>query len=187
MSFSRLEVIILVDLGAYAGSEFNHTHDSPARRDVLKRFERCGLIRRNAPGAKWSDGQRDERPWLLTPKGEELTERMMAQEPQENTRYYVDGTLPDGTMMSDGGAAPYRLYDADQERWSRNNWDDPADAKAALQDFLKDQHPVAWQGEEQDDQAAEMNCAHEWNQTAAQADESGTGIYCLKCGQDGDA
>jgi hypothetical protein len=30
-------------------------------------------------------------------------------------------------------------------------------------------------------------CAHEWNQTAGEADESGTGIYCLKCGADGDA
>lgn len=32
----------------------------------------------------------------------------------------------------------------------------------------------------------EDNCAHEWNQTEGEADESGTGIYCLKCGQDGD-
>lgn len=34
---------------------------------------------------------------------------------------------------------------------------------------------------------AERNCAHEWNQTAGEADESGFGIRCLKCGQDGDS
>lgn len=34
---------------------------------------------------------------------------------------------------------------------------------------------------------AAESCAHQWNQTAGEADESGTGIRCLKCGQDGDA
>ncbi len=36
-------------------------------------------------------------------------------------------------------------------------------------------------------EAAEPVCDHEWNQTMEEADESGTRIYCLKCGQDGDA
>lgn len=31
------------------------------------------------------------------------------------------------------------------------------------------------------------SCSHEWNQSIEEADESGTGIYCLKCGKDGDA
>lgn len=44
-----------------------------------------------------------------------------------------------------------------------------------------------WSDAYTDDQADEMNCAHEWNQTAGEADESGTRIYCLKCGADGDA
>lgn len=33
----------------------------------------------------------------------------------------------------------------------------------------------------------QYRCRHDWNQSAAEADESGGRIYCVKCGVDGDA
>lgn len=44
--------------------------------------------------------------------------------------------------------------------------------------------PEALPGSPQD---AEDRCSHEWNMTAAEADECGGRIYCLVCGADGDA
>lgn len=49
-----------------------------------------------------------------------------------------------------------------------------------------DIEPVDWEEIGADDED-ESVCDHEWNQTAGEADESGTRIYCLLCGQDGDA
>jgi hypothetical protein len=38
-----------------------------------------------------------------------------------------------------------------------------------------------------DEAGQHPHCRHEWNQTPAVADESGGRIYCLLCGDDGDA
>jgi hypothetical protein len=38
-----------------------------------------------------------------------------------------------------------------------------------------------------DEAGQHPHCRHEWNQTPAEADESGGRIYCLLCGDDGDA
>ena len=38
-----------------------------------------------------------------------------------------------------------------------------------------------------DPETEEEECEHDWNQTIGEADESGDRIYCLNCGQDGDA
>jgi hypothetical protein len=77
MHFSRLEIVLLMDLGSYVGPTFNFTKPSPARLEALHRFEREGLIRRNSPDAKWGDGDRDERPRVLTPRGDALSVLVM--------------------------------------------------------------------------------------------------------------
>jgi hypothetical protein len=76
-SFSRLEIVLLMDLGAYAGPEFNFVKRSPARADALARFFRAGLIEYNDPNAKWGDGKPDERPWVLTKKGERFSDDIL--------------------------------------------------------------------------------------------------------------